>query len=178
MDNRWVEAEAQACEQDALRLRVYTSRLLGQEPSLVLDGGGNTSVKTEVTDLFGESEKVLYVKGSGWDLATIEAAGFAPVRLDVLLRMARLDRLSDADMVRTQRAAMIDPGAPNPSLEAILHAFIPFTFVDHTHADAIVTITNTDKGEAALHEIYGDRVLIVPYIMPGIFVSLSRACVW
>ncbi len=156
---------------DLLALRVYTSRLLGQEPALVLHGGGNTSVKASATNLFGESEELLYVKGSGWDLVTIEAAGFAPVKLDVLKKMAQLEQLSDSEMVRVQRAAMTNPNAPNPSVEAILHAIIPFRYVDHTHADAVVTITNTENGEERIRQIYGNRVLIVPYVMPGFILT-------
>ncbi|HHH47708.1 MAG TPA: bifunctional aldolase/short-chain dehydrogenase, partial [Gammaproteobacteria bacterium] len=167
MQSLWNDTEARACGDDALKLRVYTSRLLGREPSLVLHGGGNTSVKAEAENLFGDMESVLYVKGSGWDLATIEAEGFAPVRLDVLQRMAALPALSDPQMVRAQRAAMTDPYAPNPSVEAILHAIIPFKFVDHTHADAVVTLTNTPDGEARIRALYGERVLVVPYVMPG-----------
>ncbi|MDY0233525.1 MAG: class II aldolase/adducin family protein [Sulfurimonas sp.] len=150
-----------------LDLRVYTSRLLGQDSSLVLHGGGNTSVKSTATNLFGKSEEILYVKGSGWDLATIEAEGFAPVKMEMLLEMAKLGTLSDSDMVKYQRLAMTNPSAPNPSVEAILHAIIPYKFVDHTHADAVVTITNTEEGEARIKELYGSRVLIIPYIMPG-----------
>ncbi|BAJ03449.1 bifunctional aldolase/short-chain dehydrogenase [Shewanella violacea] len=150
-----------------LELRVYTSRLLGQEPALVLHGGGNTSVKTQVNNLFGEPEDILFVKGSGWDLETIEAAGFAPVKMHVLLKMAQLTELSDSDMVKYQRAAMIDPNAPNPSVEAILHAIIPFAFVDHTHTDAVVTLTNTSNAESFIEQVYGKRVLVIPYVMPG-----------
>ncbi len=172
MLSRWNDAAAKLCT-SPLELRVHTSRLLGQEPSLVLHGGGNTSVKDQVRDLFGEPIDVLFVKGSGWDLATIEPRGFAPVRLDVLRRMADLPTLSDTDMVRAQRAAMTDPGAPTPSVEAILHAIIPFTFVDHTHADAVVAVSNTSEGEQRIREIYGDTVLVVPYVMPG-FVLARR----
>lgn len=150
-----------------LDLRVYTSRLLGRDASLVLHGGGNTSVKSTATNLFGETEEILYVKGSGWDLATIEAEGFAPVKMDMLLKMAELKELSDTDMVKYQRLAMTNPSAPNPSVEAILHAIIPFKFVDHTHTDAVVTITNTQGGEDKIKELYGDSVLVIPYIMPG-----------
>ncbi len=171
MKSLWSPEEAARCGGDPLALRVYTSRLLGREPSLVLHGGGNTSVKGAAYDLFGDAEDVLYVKGSGWDLATIEAAGFAPVRLGVLQRMATLEHLTDAAMVRGQRAAMTDPAAPNPSVEAILHAVIPFKFVDHTHADAVVTVTNTPGGEARIREIYGDRVLVIPYVMPGFILA-------
>lgn len=164
MKSQWNDADA---PRDPLALRAYTSQLLGREPSLVLHGGGNTSVKLEVPDFFGDPTEVLYVKGSGWDLASIEPAGFSPVRLDVLKRMAALDALTDADMVREQRVAMLDPTAPNPSVEAILHAVIPFRYVDHTHADAVVTLTNTPDGEARTRALYGDRVLYIPYVMPG-----------
>ncbi|WP_455203802.1 bifunctional aldolase/short-chain dehydrogenase [Kaarinaea lacus] len=171
MRSLWDDKEAKSYSQDPLQTRVYSSRLLGKEPALVLHGGGNTSVKTTVTNLFGESEPVLYVKGSGWDLATIEAAGYAPVRLDVLQKLAALDHLSDSDMVRMQKSAMLDPAAPSPSIEAILHAIIPFQFVDHTHADAVITITNTDNGKQRIKDIYGERVLVVPYVMPGFILA-------
>ena len=166
MQSRWREAEAARCADD-LELRAYASRLLGAEPSLVLHGGGNTSVKSRARDALGRETEVLHVKGSGWDLATIEPAGFAPVRMDALLAMADMERLSDAAMVRAQRSAMLDPDAPNPSVEAILHALIPFAWVDHTHADAVVTLSNTPDGERRLRELYGEAVLIVPYVMPG-----------
>src|SRR3569833_2388779 len=126
MKSLWNLKEAALCNNDPLKLRVYTSRLLGRESSLVLHGGGNTSVKTVVKDLFGQFQEVLYIKGSGWDLATIEAEGFAPVKMDVLKRMATLPQLTDSDMVSAQRAAMLNPNAPTPSVEAILHAIIPF----------------------------------------------------
>jgi rhamnose utilization protein RhaD (predicted bifunctional aldolase and dehydrogenase)/NAD(P)-dependent dehydrogenase (short-subunit alcohol dehydrogenase family) len=171
MQSLWTETAADACQGDPLRLRVYSSRLLGQESDLVLHGGGNTSVKATVPDFFGDPVDVLYVKGSGWDLATIEAPGFAPVRMETLLKLAELPALSDVEMVTQQRAAMLDPKAPNPSVEAILHALIPFTFVDHTHADALVTITNSPDGEARIREIYGERVIIIPYVMPGFILA-------
>lgn len=167
MNSRWNDADAAKNADDVLAERVYTSRLIGKEPDLVLHGGGNTSAKDTVTDAFGDDVEVIYIKGSGWDLATIEREGFAPVRLDVLRRMAGLESLTDTDMVKMQRAAMLDPSAPPPSVEAILHAIIPFAFVDHTHADAVVTITNTPNGVERIGEIYGDRVFIVPYVMPG-----------
>ena len=166
MKSLWDEVEAKKYTTD-LDLRVYTSRLLGRDSSLVLHGGGNTSVKSHAINLFGEKEEILYVKGSGWDLATIEAEGFAPVKMDMLLKMAELKELSDTDMVKYQRLAMTNPSAPNPSVEAILHALIPFKFVDHTHTDAVVTITNTEGGADKIKEIYGDKVLVIPYIMPG-----------
>ena len=171
MRSRWSDAEAAKFSGDPLALRVYTSRLLGSDPSLVLHGGGNTSVKATALDIFGDEEEVLYVKGSGWDLATIEAPGFAPVRLDALQRMAALEELSDSAMVTAQRAALTDPYAPNPSVEAILHAIIPFRFVDHSHADAVVALTNTPDGEALVRDLYGSQMLIVPYVMPGFILA-------
>ncbi|MDP4638387.1 MAG: SDR family NAD(P)-dependent oxidoreductase, partial [Verrucomicrobiales bacterium] len=146
---------------------VYTSRLLGANPELVLHGGGNTSVKVSEKDFFGDPVEVIYVKGSGWDLGTIEAAGFAPVRMKALLKMAGLATLSDAEMVKQQRAAMLDPGAPNPSIEAILHAVIPQKFVDHTHANVIVALTNHKDGRKVIDDLYGDRIAVIPYVMPG-----------
>ncbi|MDP7395756.1 MAG: bifunctional aldolase/short-chain dehydrogenase [Lentisphaeria bacterium] len=183
MKSLWDDAAAPAFADDPLQLRVYTSRLLGQEPALVMHGGGNTSVKMQVDHFFGEPEEVLCIKGSGWNLATIEAAGFAPVKLDVLQRLAQLEKLTDTEMVNVQRRAMTDPGAPNPSVEAILHAIIPGTFVDHTHADAVVALSNTPNGEAAVRDIYGGRVLVVPYVMPGFLLArmvyeMSRDLDW
>ena len=114
---------------------------------------------------------MLYVKGSGWDLSDIKKEGFAPVRMDALLAMAELEQLSDSDMVAGQKAAMTDTSAPGPSIEAILHALIPFKFVDHTHADAVVTLTNTPDGERIVRELYGEKMLIVPYVMPGFILA-------
>jgi rhamnose utilization protein RhaD (predicted bifunctional aldolase and dehydrogenase) len=148
MKSLWDETEARAVGDGPLELRVYTSRLLGRDPNLVLAGGGNTSVKIQQSNLFGELEEVLYVKGSGWGLSNIRLEGFAPVRLDVLRKLIRLKHLSDLDLVKLQRSALLDPTAPNPSLEAILHAIMPFSYVDHTHSDAVVSLTNTPQGEA------------------------------
>jgi rhamnose utilization protein RhaD (predicted bifunctional aldolase and dehydrogenase)/NAD(P)-dependent dehydrogenase (short-subunit alcohol dehydrogenase family) len=171
MKSLWNVKDAAACRSDELKLRVYTSRLLGRDPSLVLHGGGNTSVKVRAEDFYGDPQDVLYIKGSGWDLASIEAPGFAAVKLDVLKRMAQMPALTDIDMVREQRAAMLDPNAPNPSVEAVLHAIIPFKFVDHSHADAVVAITNTPMGARHIQRIYGSSVLIVPYVMPGFILA-------
>lgn len=170
MENRWNAQEAARLNSE-LERRVYSSRLLGSEPELVLHGGGNTSVKVTEQDLFGDPVDLLYVKGSGWDLATIETQGFAPVRMAHLLKLAEVDELSDTEMARELRVATVDPAAPSPSVEAILHAVLPYTFVDHTHADAVVTLTNTANGEARVREVYGDRVVVVPYVMPGFILS-------
>ncbi|MCZ6671657.1 MAG: bifunctional aldolase/short-chain dehydrogenase [Verrucomicrobia bacterium] len=167
MNSLWNDKEAEAFKDDPKGLRAYTSRLLGQDPNLVLHGGGNTSVKLEEKDFFGENETVLFCKGSGRDLGTIEVAGFAPLRLNALLKLAELETLSDTDMVDQQRVAMLDPNAPNASVEAILHAIIPHRYVDHTHADAIIALTNTENAEDKVREVFGDRILIVPYLMAG-----------
>jgi rhamnose utilization protein RhaD (predicted bifunctional aldolase and dehydrogenase) len=176
VENLWRAAEADRCE-DTVSLRVYSSNLLGADDDLVLHGGGNTSVKVDE-----EGETILYVKGSGWDLASIKPEGFAPVRMAPLLAMAEQEELSDTEMVAQQRAAMTDPSAPNPSVEAILHALIPFRYVDHTHADAIVTLSNSAQGDAILSELFPD-FLIVPYVMPGFELArtirtLTQGMVW
>lgn len=173
MQNRWSHEDAERLGDDALSLRVYSSRLLGSEPALVLHGGGNTSVKATAHDVFGTVHDVLYVKGSGWDLATIEPQGFAPVRLDLLRRLAEFDSLTDSALVRAQRSALLDPGAPDPSVEAVLHAIIPFAYVDHTHADAVVAITNTPDGAQHARVAFGPRLLHVPYVMPGFTLAQS-----
>lgn len=166
MNNRWNEHEARCCAND-LELRVYSSRLLGQDPELVLHGGGNTSVKVQETNLLGETEDLIYVKGSGWDLARIELAGFTPMRLQPLVRLSRLEHLTDLEMVNQLKIQQTRANAPTGSVEAILHAILPYRFVDHTHADAVVTLTNSPRGEAIVREIYGDELVIVPYVMPG-----------
>jgi rhamnose utilization protein RhaD (predicted bifunctional aldolase and dehydrogenase)/NAD(P)-dependent dehydrogenase (short-subunit alcohol dehydrogenase family) len=173
MKSLWTDEEAAAWRGD-LGLRVYTSRLLGRDKSLVLHGGGNTSVKVREPNLFGDEEEILYVKGSGWDLEKIEEAGFAPVRRGHLVRLAGLDELSDPRMVNEMVTHMKRSSAPTPSVEAILHAILPHKFVDHTHADAVVAVTNTPGGEERIRRIYGDAVVVIPYIMPGF--DLARLC--
>ncbi|MCW8929499.1 MAG: bifunctional aldolase/short-chain dehydrogenase [Gammaproteobacteria bacterium] len=177
MQNRWNEQEAQNLSSDInkdLALRVYSSRLLGQDKSLVLHGGGNTSVKIEQKNILGEMENILYVKGSGWDLETIEAQGYAPVQMSHLLKLAQLKELTDAQMVNELKTHMTLASAPGPSVETILHALLPYKYVDHTHADAVVSITNTQDGLERIKSVYGDKVVIIPYVMPGF--DLSRLC--
>ena len=169
----WDDKEA-AQYRTELELRVYTSRLLGRDKTLVLHGGGNTSVKLAEKNLFGEDENVLYIKGSGWDLETMETAGFAPVQLDYLLRLAQLDALSDTQMVNQLATHLLRASAPAPSVETILHANLPYKYVDHTHADAVLAVTDTADGERRIREIYGDSVVIIPYVMPGF--DLARLC--
>lgn len=173
MKSLWND-QAAANYRGDLGQRVYTSRLLGQEKTLVMHGGGNTSVKIREGNIFGDEEEILYVKGSGWDLETIEAPGFAPVRMAHLLKLAQLTALSDTQMANELKSNMTNAGAPAPSVEAILHAILPYTFVDHTHADAVVAITNTPNGAEHIREVYGDAVVIIPYVMPGF--KLARLC--
>ena len=184
--NRWSEADAAAAIAhygaqgigEDLALRTYSARLLGADPELVLHGGGNTSVKTTVTGLLGETIPVLCVKGSGWDLATIEPPGHPAVRLEPLRALRALAALSDEDMVAAERQNLIDPVAPNPSVEALLHAFLPHTFVDHTHAIALLALADQPDGAAVCREVYGDRVVLVPYVMPGFALALAAAAAY
>src|SRR5580698_10211900 len=186
MDSRYVDRDAaeivERCARQGvgrdLALRVYTTRLLGQDPRLVLHGGGNTSVKTRSSDLNGDEVDVLCVKGSGWDMGSIEPAGLPAVRLAPLLKLRARETLSDEEMVRLQRANLIDPAAPNPSVEALLHAFIPHKFVDHTHSTAVLALTDQPDGEALCREVYGARVGYVPYIMPGFGLAKAAAQVF
>jgi len=179
--NRWSESEAQAAIKsyaaqgvsEDLALRTYTARLLGSDPQLVLHGGGNTSVKTNCIGLFGDQIPVLCVKGSGWDLSTIEPAGHPAVRLEALQSLRDLSALSDEDMVAAQRSNLIDPSSPNPSVEALLHAFLPSKFVDHTHAVALLALADQPDAEHICRELYGRRVAIVPYVMPGFQLALA-----
>jgi rhamnose utilization protein RhaD (predicted bifunctional aldolase and dehydrogenase)/NAD(P)-dependent dehydrogenase (short-subunit alcohol dehydrogenase family) len=179
MQSAWIDRDADAAVARYaslgrdLALRVYTTRLLGKDPRLVLHGGGNTSVKTRVADLNNDAVDVLFVKGSGWDMGSIEPAGLPAVRLAPLLKLRAREQLSDEEMVRLQRANLIDPSAPNPSVEALLHAFIPHKFIDHTHSTAVLALTDQPDGEALCREVYGARVGYVPYLMPGF--GLARA---
>lgn len=170
MKSRWQDEDVASMAGDDLALRVHTSRLLGAEPGLVLHGGGNTSVKGTTKDFFGDEVEVLWVKGSGWDLKTIEKPGFAPLRLDGTLRLAELETLGDDDMARELRNLLLDQRAPGPSVEAILHALLPFKFVDHTHTDAVVTLSNTEGGPERIAELFPD-CLVLPYVMPGFILA-------
>ena len=183
MKSAWSDAEAgELIEHYAalgigedLSLRVYTSRLLGREPNLVLHGGGNTSVKTRLKDLSGEMADVLCVKGSGWDLATIEPEGLPAVRLAPLRRARSWDGLSDEDMVALQRSNLLNPASPNPSVETLLHAYLPQKFIDHAHATAILAVSDQADGEERCREIFGGRMAIVPYVMPGFALAKATA---
>ncbi len=186
MKNLWSDREAQsyirryakAGVNEDLALRVYTSRLLGGDPKLVLHGGGNTSVKTVMSDLAGEQTEVLCVKGSGWDMGNIEPAGLPAVRLQPLLKMEKFKALSDEDMVNAQRTNLLDSASPNPSVETLLHAFLPHKFIDHTHSNAVLALSDQVNGDALCYEVFGARMGYVPYIMPGFALARKAAQVY
>jgi len=182
MENLWKDSDAKAAIAshakkgigEDLGLRVYTTRLLGGEPKLVLHGGGNTSVKTRMADITGSEIDVLCVKGSGWDMGTIEAPGLPAVRLKPLQELHGLQALSDEDMVNVQRANLLDSKAPNPSVETLLHAFLPHKFIDHTHSNAVLALTDQPDGADLAADLYGKRAALVPYVMPGF--ALAKKC--
>ena len=186
MENRWDVREADRIVEyyatdgvaRDLALRVYSTRLLGSDPSLVVHGGGNTSLKTNVTDMVGQQWSVLCVKGSGWDMATIEPAGLPAVKLDPLLRARAFDALNDENMVTLLRANLIDPTAPNPSVETLLHAFLPETFVDHTHSTAVLAIVDQPDSDALCQDVFGDSMAVVPYVAPGFELSKVAADIY
>jgi rhamnose utilization protein RhaD (predicted bifunctional aldolase and dehydrogenase)/NAD(P)-dependent dehydrogenase (short-subunit alcohol dehydrogenase family) len=176
MKNLYSEADAKAAiahykeeygANEDLAIRTYTTRILGQVGELVLHGGGNTSVKTRMTDTLGDQVDVLCVKGSGWDMGSIEPPGLPAVRLGPLRRLASLDKLSDEDMVNFQRGNMLDTSGPNPSVETIFHAFLEPKFIDHTHANAVLSVSDHADGMDILREVYGDKAPVVEYVMPG-----------
>jgi rhamnose utilization protein RhaD (predicted bifunctional aldolase and dehydrogenase)/NAD(P)-dependent dehydrogenase (short-subunit alcohol dehydrogenase family) len=175
MQSRWIERDAKAAVDryaadgvsSELALRIYTTRLLGGDPALVLHGGGNTSLKTKMRDLAGDEVEVLCIKGTGGNMATIEPAGMVAVRLAPLQRLRALDDLSDEDMARVQRGHLLDALAPSPSLELLLHAFMPHKFVDHTHANAVLSLIDQPDGAKLCEEVYDGRIGLVPYVRPG-----------
>jgi rhamnulose-1-phosphate aldolase/alcohol dehydrogenase len=159
-------------------LRVYTSHLLGREPRLVLHGGGNTSVKTIEADLFGNETAVLRIKGSGWDLASIEPVGLPAVRLEPLLRLEHLEQLSDETMVNYLRSCLVDSSAPTPSVETLLHAFLPHKYIDHSHSLDVLALADQENGESIARQVFGNRAGYVPYIMPGFSLAKAAASVY
>ena len=186
MKSQWTDADAQKAVKEYgakgvsedLALRTYTTRLLGRDPMLVLHGGGNTSVKTRMTDLVGEEHDVLCVKGSGWDMGVIEPAGLPAVKLKPLQKLRSRKDLSDEDMVNFQRANLLDTFAPNPSVETLLHAFLPHKFVDHTHAAAVLSLVDQPDGEEMVKEVYGGKMGFVPYVISGFTLSKLAAEVY
>jgi rhamnulose-1-phosphate aldolase/alcohol dehydrogenase len=159
---------------EAVGLRTYTARLLGADPALVLHGGGNTSVKGVARSAIHGDVEVIYIKGSGWDLATIEPPGHPAVRLEPLHRLRALPSMSDEAMVNELRTNLLDATAPTPSVETLLHAFLPARFIDHTHADAVLAVADQPNGEQICRRIFEDGLVWVPYVMPGF--ALARRC--
>ena len=186
MKSAWNERDAEAAVERygkagitaELALRVYSTRLIGANRKLVLHGGGNTSLKAKARDLAGAEVEALYVKGSGWDMAAIEPAGFPAVRLDALRALCALETLSDDDMARAQRAYLLDPLAPSPSVEMLLHAFVPATFVDHSHATAVLSLIDQPNAQELCGEVYDGRLGFVPYLMPGFGLAKKAAQVF
>ncbi len=172
MKNQWDPQAASACKTD-LDLRVYTSRLIGSDSDLVLHGGGNTSLKSTATNRFGETLDIIWVKASGFDLASMGAEGYTALELPKVLRLAELDVLSDPDMVADLKVARLNPDAAAASIEAIVHALIPHKYVDHSHANAVLTLSNSPNGLELMKTVYGDRVLFLPYIKPGFDLALQ-----
>jgi rhamnose utilization protein RhaD (predicted bifunctional aldolase and dehydrogenase)/NAD(P)-dependent dehydrogenase (short-subunit alcohol dehydrogenase family) len=186
MQSRWDDADAAATVERYAKvgvsrdvaLRTYATRLLGSDALLVLHGGGNTSVKTRATDLLGETHEVLCVKGSGWDMATIEPAGLPAVKLAPLRKLRALDKLCDEEMVKFQRLNLLDASAPNPSVETLLHAFLPHAFIDHTHAAAVLSLVDQSNGAELVAEVFGSRMGFVPYVIPGFGLAKAAADVF
>ncbi len=186
MKSAWSERDAQAmvdryAQQGIgpdLALRIYSTRLLGSEPRLVLHGGGNTSIKALTTDLLGEVTEVVCVKASGGDMATLDETRLPALRLDRLHKLRTRDSLPDEDMPLVLRDALIDPTAPNPSVETLLHAFLPHKFVDHTHANAVLSLTDQEDSDLFCVDVYGSRMGIVPYIMPGFSLAVCATGIY
>jgi len=180
MRSRWTEHGAREAVDrwgewfgEDFALRLYTARLIGADPTLVLHGGGNVSVKGKLRTRLSDDVDVIYVKGSGADLATLQPEGLPAVDLAYLRRLRSLDGLTDEEMVNELRTHLFDASAPTPSIETLLHVFLPHRFVDHSHADAVLAVTNQPDGEAVAHEAMGDKVAIVRYVRPGL--DLAKA---
>jgi rhamnulose-1-phosphate aldolase/alcohol dehydrogenase len=173
MNSRWDDAAAQGLSD--LDLIVYASRLIGAETSLVVWGGGNTSVKRTEKDHRGREVRVLRVKGSGSDLKSIQKKDFPGVRIDDIRALLERPDMDDQVMVDYFAHALLEPASPRPSIETLLHGFLPATAVIHTHADAVVSLTNNERSRDVLREVYGDEVIPLPYRRPGFLISREVA---
>src|SRR5574341_1986387 len=166
MRSRWDAREAAGLSE--LDLLVYASRLVGAESSLVVWGGGNTSIKRAERDYRGRETRVLRVKGSGSDLKSIQKKDFPGVRMDDILALLERKDMGDQEMVDYLAHALQEPSSPRPSIETLLHGFLPAEAVIHTHADAIVSLTNNDRAAEVLRQVYGDEVTALAYLRPGL----------
>ena len=175
MQNKWNNSEAKKYIRHykkkkiskELALRIYTTHLLGREKDLVLHGGGNTSLKTSIKNIFKQNISVMHIKGSGWDMGSIDYPGMPAVELNPLLKTSKITKLNDFEMVNLQRKCLVNSQAPNPSVETLLHAFLPFKYVDHTHASAILGLIDQPNDVEVCQAAFGDQVGIVPYVIPG-----------
>src|SRR2546425_3064076 len=170
MENLWRDGEARGLE--GIELLVYRSRLIGRDTNLVVWGGGNTSVKHQETDFRGRRVRVMRIKGSGSDLKTIEARHFPGIRLDDLEPLEQRGSMTDEEMVAYLVHCLMEPASPRPSIETLLHGFLPHPHIDHTHADAILALTNTVDGKRHVEAVYGPEAIWIPYRRPGF--TLSR----
>jgi len=169
MKSRWSDKKARGLE--GLNILVHTSRLIGMDTHLVVWGGGNSSVKIKGSDHTGRPIRILWMKGSGSDMRTITPKQFTPLRLDDLLPLMKREAMTDDEMVAYQSRSVLEPGAPKPSIETLLHAFLPPTHIYHTHADAICALTDTPNGDEIIEEVYGKNVAVIPYFRPGFLLS-------
>ncbi|HET8576123.1 MAG TPA: class II aldolase/adducin family protein, partial [Methylomirabilota bacterium] len=173
MNSRWDDSAARGLSD--LDVLVYASRLIGAETSLVVWGGGNTSIKRNERDYRGREVPVLRVKGSGSDLKSIQPKDFPGVRMEDIRALLERQDMGDQEMVGYLAQALMEPGSPRPSIETLLHGFLPAEAVIHTHADAIVSLTNNDRCREVLQQVYGDEVIALPYRRPGFLISREVA---
>ncbi len=173
MNSRWDDSAAR--DLSDLDVLVYASRLIGAETSLVVWGGGNTSIKRVERDHRGRAVRVLRVKGSGSDLKSIQRKDFPGVLMDDILALLEREAMEDQEMVDYFTHALLEPASPRPSIETPLHGFLPAPAVIHTHADAIVSLTNHDRCAEVLRQVYGDEVIALAYLRPGFPIAKQAA---
>ncbi|MBI4169248.1 MAG: class II aldolase/adducin family protein, partial [Acidobacteria bacterium] len=173
MENLWRDEEAAGLE--GIGLLVHRSRLIGRNPDLVVWGGGNTSIKHVEADFRGREVRVMRIKGSGSDLKSIEPRHFPGIRLDDLEPLLLREAMSDEEMVAYLVHCLMEPGSPRPSIETLLHGFVPHPHIDHTHADAILALTNTPDGRRHVESVYGREAIWIPYRRPGFVLSREVA---
>jgi len=172
MRSRWDDSEAPS---DPVEQLVYSSRLIGREPSLVLWGGGNTSLKGTATDHRGRSLDVMFIKASGADLKDADRRHYPPVRMEDILATRDREDMDVREMVAYVTRALLEPGSPRPSIETLLHGFLPHAAVHHTHADAILAFADNRRAAELVAEVYGPDVFLVPYVIPGFRLSALTA---